>query len=175
MFFSPPLSPVKAFLQDLSREHVTVMAFNELCNQLLQDYATDDTRRVKEVMDKTVMSWNSISNRYTHALHDIEHGKLSTRAEHTLLDTFTQHEIKKQYSAWKLSSSTTHKNTRIRRSAAKRQGDHMFFPHINKYIVFSSSPQSTMTVLYTDHTWTKFTVKLKNLYTPPYKATSVNH
>ncbi|XP_060793676.1 utrophin isoform X3 [Neoarius graeffei] len=53
----------KAFLQDLSREHVTVMAFNELCNQLLQDYATDDTRRVKEVMDKTIVSWNSINNR----------------------------------------------------------------------------------------------------------------
>ncbi|XP_047663229.1 utrophin isoform X2 [Tachysurus fulvidraco] len=53
----------KAFLQDLSREHVTVAAFNELCNQLLQDYASDDTRRVKEVMDKTVMSWNSVNNR----------------------------------------------------------------------------------------------------------------
>ncbi|XP_060750696.1 utrophin-like isoform X3 [Tachysurus vachellii] len=53
----------KAFLQDLSREHVTVAAFNELCNQLLQDYASDDTRRVKEVMDKTVMSWSAVNNR----------------------------------------------------------------------------------------------------------------
>ncbi|XP_058266375.1 utrophin isoform X2 [Hemibagrus wyckioides] len=53
----------KAFLQDLSREHVTMAAFNELCNQLLQDYTTDDTRRVKEVMDKTVMSWNTVNNR----------------------------------------------------------------------------------------------------------------
>ncbi|XP_053338740.1 utrophin-like isoform X2 [Clarias gariepinus] len=53
----------KAFLQDLSREHATVAAFNELCGQLLQDYATDDTRRVKEVMDKTIVSWNTINNR----------------------------------------------------------------------------------------------------------------
>ncbi|XP_053096621.1 utrophin isoform X2 [Pangasianodon hypophthalmus] len=57
------ISDNKAFLQDLSREHVTVAAFNELCNQLLQDYATDDTRRVKEVMDKTIVSWNTINNR----------------------------------------------------------------------------------------------------------------
>ncbi|XP_062871249.1 utrophin-like isoform X3 [Trichomycterus rosablanca] len=53
----------KAFLQDLSREHVTVAAFNELCNQLLQDYAADDTRRVKEVMDKHAASWSAINNR----------------------------------------------------------------------------------------------------------------
>ncbi|KAI5096115.1 utrophin [Silurus meridionalis] len=53
----------KAFLQDLSRDHVTVAAFSELCAQLLQDYAEDDTRRVKEVMDKSVMSWNAINNR----------------------------------------------------------------------------------------------------------------
>lgn len=66
MCFPPPLFPVKAFLQDLSREHVTVAAFNELCSQLLQDYASDDTRRVKEVMDKAIVSWNSINNRYTH-------------------------------------------------------------------------------------------------------------
>lgn len=64
--FFPSSFSVKAFLQDLNREHVTVAAFTELCNQLLQDYATDDTRRVKEVMDKTVVSWNSINNRYTH-------------------------------------------------------------------------------------------------------------
>ncbi|KAF4078503.1 hypothetical protein AMELA_G00199850 [Ameiurus melas] len=57
------ISDNKAFLQDLSREHVTVSAFNELCDQLLQDYATDDTRRVKEVMDKAVVSWNTINNR----------------------------------------------------------------------------------------------------------------
>ncbi|XP_066527919.1 utrophin-like isoform X3 [Hoplias malabaricus] len=53
----------KAFLQDLSREQVTVASFNELCNQLLEDYSSDDTRRVKEVMDKHIAAWNSINNR----------------------------------------------------------------------------------------------------------------
>ncbi|XP_037397389.1 utrophin isoform X2 [Pygocentrus nattereri] len=53
----------KAFLQDLSREQVTVATFNELCNQLLEDYSADDTRRVKEVMGKHITAWNSINNR----------------------------------------------------------------------------------------------------------------
>ncbi|XP_072552167.1 utrophin [Salminus brasiliensis] len=53
----------KAFLQDLSRDQVTVATFNELCNQLSEDYSADDTRRVKEVMDKHITAWNSINNR----------------------------------------------------------------------------------------------------------------
>uniref|UniRef100_A0A8B9HDG7 Utrophin n=1 Tax=Astyanax mexicanus TaxID=7994 RepID=A0A8B9HDG7_ASTMX len=53
----------KAFLQDLSRDQLTVATFNELCNQLLEDYSADDTRRVKEVMDKHITAWNSINNR----------------------------------------------------------------------------------------------------------------
>ncbi|TSL61145.1 Utrophin [Bagarius yarrelli] len=40
----------KALLQELSRDHVTVAAFNELCTQILHDYADDDTRRVKEAV-----------------------------------------------------------------------------------------------------------------------------
>uniref|UniRef100_A0A8B9J9S4 Utrophin n=1 Tax=Astyanax mexicanus TaxID=7994 RepID=A0A8B9J9S4_ASTMX len=52
-----------AFLQDLSRDQLTVATFNELCNQLLEDYSADDTRRVKEVMDKHITAWNSINNR----------------------------------------------------------------------------------------------------------------
>uniref|UniRef100_A0A8B9HFE9 Utrophin n=1 Tax=Astyanax mexicanus TaxID=7994 RepID=A0A8B9HFE9_ASTMX len=42
---------------------LTVATFNELCNQLLEDYSADDTRRVKEVMDKHITAWNSINNR----------------------------------------------------------------------------------------------------------------
>ncbi|KAK1803494.1 hypothetical protein P4O66_020924 [Electrophorus voltai] len=53
----------KAFLQDVGREQVTVATFNELCNQLLEDYSADDTRRVKEVMDKHLTAWNSINHR----------------------------------------------------------------------------------------------------------------
>lgn len=57
------ISDNKAFLQDLSRGQESVSAFNELSNQLLQDYANDDTRKVKEVMDTHNNSWNSINNR----------------------------------------------------------------------------------------------------------------
>ncbi|XP_076840282.1 LOW QUALITY PROTEIN: utrophin [Brachyhypopomus gauderio] len=53
----------KAFLQDVGREQATVATFNDLCNQLLKDYSADDTRRVKEVMDKQLTAWNAINNR----------------------------------------------------------------------------------------------------------------
>lgn len=55
------------FLQDLARGQESVTSFNELSNQLLQEYAADDTRKVKEVMDKLNTAWNSVNNRYTHA------------------------------------------------------------------------------------------------------------
>ncbi|XP_073730912.1 utrophin isoform X3 [Misgurnus anguillicaudatus] len=53
----------KAFLQELGRGQESVTSFNELSNQLLREYASDDTRRVKEVMDKFNNSWNGINNR----------------------------------------------------------------------------------------------------------------
>uniref|UniRef100_A0A671WV82 Utrophin n=1 Tax=Sparus aurata TaxID=8175 RepID=A0A671WV82_SPAAU len=40
-----------------------VAAFNELSNHLLQEYSTDDTRRIKEVTEKHNAAWNSINNR----------------------------------------------------------------------------------------------------------------
>ncbi|XP_050952998.1 dystrophin isoform X7 [Labeo rohita] len=57
------ISDNKAFLQDLSRGQESVTSFNELSNQLLQEYAADDTRKVKEVMDKHNTAWNSVNNR----------------------------------------------------------------------------------------------------------------
>ncbi|XP_058618771.1 dystrophin-like isoform X6 [Onychostoma macrolepis] len=57
------ISDNKAFLQELSRGQETVTSFNELSNQLLQEYAADDTRKVKEVMDKLNTVWNSVNNR----------------------------------------------------------------------------------------------------------------
>uniref|UniRef100_A0A8C4GNL2 Utrophin n=1 Tax=Dicentrarchus labrax TaxID=13489 RepID=A0A8C4GNL2_DICLA len=57
------LADNKAFLQDLGRGQATVTAFNELSNHLLQEYSTDDTRRIKEVTDKHNAAWNSINNR----------------------------------------------------------------------------------------------------------------
>nr|XP_046228897.1 dystrophin isoform X2 [Scatophagus argus] len=68
------LADNKAFLQDLGRGQTTVMAFNELSNHLLQEYSTDDTRRIKEVTDKHNASWNSINNRASdrHAQLDSE-------------------------------------------------------------------------------------------------------
>uniref|UniRef100_A0A8C4EP43 Utrophin n=1 Tax=Dicentrarchus labrax TaxID=13489 RepID=A0A8C4EP43_DICLA len=54
---------LQAFLQDLGRGQATVTAFNELSNHLLQEYSTDDTRRIKEVTDKHNAAWNSINNR----------------------------------------------------------------------------------------------------------------
>ncbi|CAB1340082.1 unnamed protein product [Coregonus sp. 'balchen'] len=57
------LSDNKVFLQDLGRGQGTVVTFNELSNQLLREYSADDTRRIKEVMDKHNRAWNSINNR----------------------------------------------------------------------------------------------------------------
>uniref|UniRef100_A0A671MVH8 Utrophin-like n=1 Tax=Sinocyclocheilus anshuiensis TaxID=1608454 RepID=A0A671MVH8_9TELE len=57
------ISDNKAFLQELSRGQESVTSFNELSNQLLQEYAADDTRKVKEVMDKLNTVWNSVNNR----------------------------------------------------------------------------------------------------------------
>ncbi|XP_057175633.1 dystrophin isoform X1 [Triplophysa rosa] len=57
------ISDNKAFLQELGRGQESVTSFNDLSNQLLQEYASDDTRKVKEVMDKLNNSWNSINNR----------------------------------------------------------------------------------------------------------------
>ncbi|XP_036405423.1 utrophin isoform X2 [Megalops cyprinoides] len=57
------LSDNKVFLQDLSKGQVVVASFNELSNKLLQEYSTDDTRRLKEVTDKHNMAWNAINNR----------------------------------------------------------------------------------------------------------------
>uniref|UniRef100_A0A673JJB1 Utrophin-like n=1 Tax=Sinocyclocheilus rhinocerous TaxID=307959 RepID=A0A673JJB1_9TELE len=45
------------------RGQESVTSFNELSNQLLQEYAADDTRKVKEVMDKLNTVWNSVNNR----------------------------------------------------------------------------------------------------------------
>ncbi|XP_056150942.1 dystrophin isoform X3 [Lampris incognitus] len=53
----------KAFLQDLDRGQAIVAAFNELSSQLLREYCTDDTRRIKEVTDIHNAAWNSINNR----------------------------------------------------------------------------------------------------------------
>ncbi|KTG04299.1 hypothetical protein cypCar_00034187, partial [Cyprinus carpio] len=50
-------------LQELSRGQESVTSFNELSNQLLREYAADDTRKVKEVMDKLNTVWNSVNNR----------------------------------------------------------------------------------------------------------------
>ncbi|XP_070782201.1 utrophin isoform X3 [Enoplosus armatus] len=68
------LADNKAFLQDLGRGQAAVAAFNELSNHLLQEYSTDDTRRIKEVTDKHNAAWNSINNRASdrHAQLDSE-------------------------------------------------------------------------------------------------------
>lgn len=56
---------LQVFLQDLGRGQVTVAAFNELSTHLLQEYSTDDTRRIKDVTDKHNAAWNIINNRCT--------------------------------------------------------------------------------------------------------------
>ncbi|KAG1936103.1 utrophin [Pimephales promelas] len=57
------ISDNKAFLQELGRGQECVTSFNELSNQLLQEYAADDTRKVKELMDKLNNAWNGVNNR----------------------------------------------------------------------------------------------------------------
>ncbi|XP_061560376.1 utrophin isoform X3 [Phycodurus eques] len=57
------LGDSKAFLQELSRGQAAVAAFNELSGHLLREYSTDDTRRVKEVIDVHNAAWNNLNNR----------------------------------------------------------------------------------------------------------------
>ncbi|XP_075869628.1 utrophin isoform X3 [Nelusetta ayraudi] len=57
------LADNKAFLQDLGRGQAPVVAFNELSSHLLQEYSSDDTRRIKEITDKHNAAWNSINSR----------------------------------------------------------------------------------------------------------------
>ncbi|XP_066556846.1 utrophin isoform X3 [Amia ocellicauda] len=57
------LNDNKVFLQDLKRDQITVAAFNDLSGKLLRDYASDDTRKVKEITDKHNAAWNSIYKR----------------------------------------------------------------------------------------------------------------
>lgn len=62
------LGALQAFLQDLGRGQAPVVAFNELSAHLLQEYSTDDTRRIKEIADKHNAVWNNINNRCTSLL-----------------------------------------------------------------------------------------------------------
>uniref|UniRef100_A0A8C5I3D6 Utrophin n=1 Tax=Gouania willdenowi TaxID=441366 RepID=A0A8C5I3D6_GOUWI len=56
--------PLTKQLEDtLGRDQATVAAFNDLSNQLLQEYSTDDTRRINEVTEKHNAAWNAINNR----------------------------------------------------------------------------------------------------------------
>lgn len=61
----PAPVPTQAFLQDLGRGQAPVVAFNELSSHLLQEYSSDDTRRIKEITDKHNAAWNSINSRCT--------------------------------------------------------------------------------------------------------------
>uniref|UniRef100_A0A8C9V4T0 Utrophin n=1 Tax=Scleropages formosus TaxID=113540 RepID=A0A8C9V4T0_SCLFO len=58
------LNDNKGFLNDLSKGQAVVASFSELSGRLLRDYATDDTRRVKEVADMHSKSWSSLQSRY---------------------------------------------------------------------------------------------------------------
>uniref|UniRef100_A0A3Q1BQE7 Utrophin n=1 Tax=Amphiprion ocellaris TaxID=80972 RepID=A0A3Q1BQE7_AMPOC len=66
------LEDSKEFLQALGRGQAPVAAFNELSSHLLREYATDDTRRIKEVTDKHNAVWNSINNSDRHTQLDTE-------------------------------------------------------------------------------------------------------
>ncbi|XP_028970380.2 LOW QUALITY PROTEIN: dystrophin [Esox lucius] len=57
------LNDNKLFLQDLGRGQAAITPFNELSNQLLQEYSADDTRRIKEVAEKHNEAWNSLNKR----------------------------------------------------------------------------------------------------------------
>lgn len=56
---------LQAFLLDLGQGQASVAAFNELSAHLLQEYSSDDTRRIKEVTDKHNAAWSNINNRCT--------------------------------------------------------------------------------------------------------------
>ncbi|XP_023808856.1 utrophin isoform X3 [Oryzias latipes] len=62
----------KDFLQTLGRGQAMVAAFNELSNQLLQEYSSDDTRRVKEVSEKLSVAWKTISSRASERHNELD-------------------------------------------------------------------------------------------------------
>jgi len=69
-----------------------VASFNELSNQLLREYSTDDTRRIKEVTDKHNGAWNSINNRWDTHTHVATNTHMHTPAHthtHTHVDAYT--------------------------------------------------------------------------------------
>ncbi|XP_055495940.1 LOW QUALITY PROTEIN: utrophin [Leucoraja erinacea] len=61
--FDPQLAESKLFLQELHKGQTTLTSFNNLSNHLLNDYAADDTRKVKEDTEKINMTWDNINRR----------------------------------------------------------------------------------------------------------------
>lgn len=55
---------LQELLQALGRGQGTIAAFNELSSHLLREYATDDTRKIKEITEKHNAAWSNITNRY---------------------------------------------------------------------------------------------------------------
>ncbi|XP_078260821.1 utrophin-like isoform X4 [Rhinoraja longicauda] len=61
--FDPQLAESKHFLQELQKGQITLTSFNNFSNNLLNDYAEDDTRKVKEDTEKINMTWDNINHR----------------------------------------------------------------------------------------------------------------
>ncbi|XP_018120690.2 utrophin isoform X2 [Xenopus laevis] len=57
------LTETKSLVQDLHKGEIAMDAFNDLSNKLLRDYATDDTRNVKETSDHLYMTWVNMNKR----------------------------------------------------------------------------------------------------------------
>lgn len=51
-------------MQDLDKGDARMISFNELSSKLLQDYSSDDTRNVKEIMNHLNTSWINLKHRY---------------------------------------------------------------------------------------------------------------
>ncbi|KAJ8009626.1 hypothetical protein DPEC_G00090860 [Dallia pectoralis] len=57
------LTDNKFLMQNLERGQASVACFNDLSNQLLREYSSDDTRRIKEVAGEHNEAWNSLNKR----------------------------------------------------------------------------------------------------------------
>ncbi|XP_067302903.1 utrophin-like isoform X5 [Pseudorasbora parva] len=104
------ISDNKAFLQDLGRGQENVTSFNELSNQLLQEYAADDTRKVKELMDKLNAAWNGVNNRASDRQSALDSELKSLQASLRELESFLK---------WLHEAETT---VNVLSDAAQREG-----------------------------------------------------
>ncbi|XP_042312754.1 utrophin [Sceloporus undulatus] len=66
------ISENKILIQDLDKGDAKMNPFNDLSNKLLQEHSSDDTRKVKEIMDHLNTSWINLKQRTVNRQNALE-------------------------------------------------------------------------------------------------------